>query len=131
MIKNWNTRKLKAEVLDKLVANGEIAGDFVEKDARRRLLGIQEPPWGAGYRRKIVASLLTHTVERKPNEVAITIGVKRSESSFRHGFFIELGSSGAHGWYYDLRGKTVPAHPFLRPAVFENARKIVALLAGL
>lgn len=116
MIKSWTPEQVKKEIMDTLEANGELAGSFVEADARRRLIAIKEPEWGAGYRRKIVAALLMHQVERKANEVVINVGVGRTSSSHHHGFYIELGS------------KTKPAQPYLRPAVFENAQKIVGLL---
>lgn len=115
---NWTPDKFKAELVQQLVANGEIVGKFVEEDARRRLLDIQEPEWGAAYRSEVVARLLTHTVERDGNQVVITVGVAEGSGGRHHGFYIELGSS------------TAPAHPFIRPAVFENGGKIVALLSG-
>ena len=123
MIKSWTPEKVKAEIIDNLVANGEIAGKFAETDARKRLLAIREPQWGAGYREKVVARLLTNQVERGKNEVVIRIGVaesksRKGEARRKHGLYIELGS------------KTAPAQPFLRPAVFENGAKIVALLSG-
>jgi hypothetical protein len=122
-IKSWRPERVKAAIMDELVANGEIAGKFGETEARTRLLAIKEPEWGAGYREKVVARLLTNLVERGRNEVVIRIGVAESKSrkgvaSRKHGFYIELGS------------KTAAAQPFLRPAVFENAGKIVALLSG-
>lgn len=122
-IENWSPQKVRAEVIDNLMANGEIAGEFIESEARRRLLAIREPEWGAGYREKLVARLLTNQIERGNNEVVITVGVtesksRRGEASRKHGLYIELGS------------KTAPAQPFLRPAVFENGAKIVALLEG-
>jgi hypothetical protein len=115
---NWEPGKFKAELVKQLVANGEIAGKFVEEEARRRLLDIQDPEWGAGYRAEVVARLLTSTVEQDGNEVVITVGVAEGSGGRHHGFYIELGSS------------TAPAHPFLRPAVFENGPQIVALLEG-
>lgn len=118
MIKSWTPEKVKKEVVDNLVANGEIVGEFVETDARRRLMEITDPEWGAGYRQKLVARLLMNVVERKANEVVTSVGVAQTKDSKHHGFYIELGSA------------TAPAHPFLRPAVFENAAKIVALLEG-
>lgn len=117
-IKSWSPEQLKKKIMDDLVANGEIAGKFVETDARRRLVSIKEPEWGAGYRQKLVARLLRNEVERGFNEVVIRVGVAVSNEARHHGFYIEMGSS------------TAPAQPFLRPAVFENGRKIVALLAG-
>jgi hypothetical protein len=118
MIKNWNTAKLKASVKARLMGNGRGVGTYVERDARRRLLAITEPEWGAGYRRHVVGNLLTHTVEEKPNEVVIAVGVAASPKGKHHGFYIEIGS------------REAPAHPFLRPAVFENGRVIVGLLQG-
>jgi len=118
VIKNWNPKKFKDELLNDLEKNGEIVGKLVETEARRRLVAITDPPWGAGYRQEIVARLLRFEVERKSNEVVITVGVASTSKSKHHGLYIELGS------------KTAPAQPFLRPAVFENGRKIVALLSG-
>jgi hypothetical protein len=123
VIKSWNPQRVKNAIIGDLVSSGEIVGKFVETEARRRLMAITEPEWGAGYRQKLVARLLTSTVERKSNEVIITVGVRvstsrRGEKARKHGLYIELGSH------------TAPAHPFLRPAVFENGAKIVALLEG-
>lgn len=114
----WNAEAFKAELLAKLEANGAIVGKFVEEEARRRLLDITEPDWGAGYRSEIVARLLTNTVEKEEKAVVINVGVAVGPSGQHHGLYIELGSS------------TAPAHPFIRPAVFENGPKIVALLSG-
>lgn len=117
MIASWTPEQVKKAILDRVEQNANDAGSFVEADARRRLMAIKEPEWGQGYRRSIVASLLTYVVERGDNEVVVSVGVKAGKSSRRHGFYIETGS------------KTMPAQPFLRPAVFENGRKIVGLLA--
>lgn len=114
----WNPDKFKAQLLNDLVANGEIVGKFVEGEARRRLLDIQEPEWGTAYRSQIVSNLLTNTVEKDGEAVVISVGVAVGPSGQHHGLYIELGSS------------TAPAHPFIRPAVFENAGRIVALLSG-
>ena len=114
----WNPDEFKKRLISDLAENGEIVGKFVETDARQRLLAIRDPEWGKAYRSKLVARLLSYEVEVKPKEVVINVGVRPSKSSRRHGFYIELGS------------KKWPAHPFLRPAVFMNAARIVALLAG-
>lgn len=114
----WTPNNIKRRVIAELTANAEIAGKFVETDARRRLEAIQEPEWGRGYRREIVSRLLRYEVEALPKELVIRVGVAPGSSGRHHGFYIEMGSS------------TAPAQPFLRPAVFENGRRIVALLAG-
>lgn len=118
MIRNWKPEAFKAQLKADLIANGEIAGKFVEEEARKNLLAITNPEWGAGYRRQIVARLLSNEVEDKGNMVEIRVGVKVSKDGRHHGFYIETGSS------------TAPAHPFLRPAVFGNGARIVAILAG-
>lgn len=110
--------KFKAQLQEQLVANGEIAGKFVETDARRRLMDITDPEWGKNYRQKLVARLLTNIVEKTENAVIIRVGVAKSKSGSYHGYYIELGS------------KTAPAHPFLRPALFDNKSKILKLLVG-
>ena len=119
----WNAREYKRQLLADLVSNGEIVGKFVEEDARKRILRVQDPDWGKGHR-KYVSMLLTNEVEQKRNEVVIRVGLppgkktKSGETSRHLGYYIEVGS------------KTAPAHPYLRPAVFENGDKIVKLLEG-
>jgi len=117
-ILDWKPDQFRKQLLTDLTANGEVVGKFCEEDARRRLLAINDPKWGAKYRSQVVARLLTYEVETKPKEVIIKVGVRASGSGRHHGFFIEFGS------------RTAPAHPFLRPSVFMNASRIVALLSG-
>lgn len=116
-IKKWSPQKVRDAALKELAENAEIVGKFVETEARRRLYAIDEPAWGERYRRLIVARLLTYVVERKAKAIVITVGVRVGPKGHHHGFWIEFGSS------------TAPAHPFLRPAVYDNARQIVKLLA--
>lgn len=118
MIKGWHPERVKQAALDELMGNAEAVGKFVESDARRRLYAIEVPEWGERYRRLIVGRQLTFVVEREPKAVVITVGVAGGEKGRYYGYYIEVGSA------------TSPAHPYLRPAVFDNARDIVALLAG-
>lgn len=111
----WTPDKFKAALLDQLAERGETVGKYVETDARRRLHNIREPEWGRGYREEIVSRLLAYAVEKKANEVAITVGVAKGNGGSHHGYYIELGSS------------TAPAQPFLRPAVFQNRRNIISI----
>ncbi|MCB9135159.1 MAG: hypothetical protein H6636_07020 [Anaerolineales bacterium] len=123
-IVTWTPENVKKEVIREVASNAAIVGKFIETDARQRLLAINDPEWGAGYRKMVANHLLTSEVEQMPNEVVIRVGTKVSGVSKsgtggrHHGFYIELGSASA------------PPHPWLRPAVFQNAKKIVALLAG-
>ncbi len=119
----WNPDEFKKKLIAELVENGEIVGKFVETDARRRLLAIDDPAWGKGHR-NYVSRLLMNLVERESNAVVIKIGLPPGKTTkagkpTRHlGFYIEMGD--AHH----------AAHPYLRPAVFMNAAKIVKLLSG-
>lgn len=116
-IKDWDPELIIQLAFDKMEANADDAGQFVVDEARRRLQAIQEPEWGAGYRRGVVANLLAYEVDRLGDEeLTIWVGVESSDESSHHGFYIELGSS------------KFPAHPFLRPAIFENGNKILGLL---
>ena len=123
MTVKWQAEAFKKRLMADLVANARLAGKFVEEDARRRVLAIPDPEWGAGHR-SYVARLLTSVVEQESKAVVIKVGLPpgrktKSGQVTRHlGFYIEMGS------------RTAPAHPFLRPAVFQNGAKIVALLAG-
>lgn len=127
---DWNPKKFKQALTAELLANAEIVGKFVETDARRRLLalpdlagdvrvinGVRYLGRGATYRR-YVASLMGNEVEADSRGVTIRVGVRPGRGGSHHGLYIEMGS------------RTNSPSPFLRPAVFENARKIVALLAG-
>ena len=119
----WDPGEFKKKLISELVENGEIVGKFVESDARQRLLKISDPEWGKGHR-NYVSRLLTNVVETERNAVVIKIGLppgkttKEGKQTRHLGFYIEMGDS-HHA-----------AHPYLRPAVFANAAKIVRLLSG-
>lgn len=117
MTLKWNAKQFKEEIKAAVADNGELVGQFVVSDARRRLLAITDPDWGAGHR-KYVSRLVASEVEIKPNEVVINVGARATSKSRHFGFYIETGS------------KSGAAHPWLRPAVFQNAKKIVGLIEG-
>lgn len=122
----WRGAEFKAQVIRDLMANGALVGKFVETDAARRLREYPEldtrvdgvPFKGGGAYRAYVASLMGSDVVQDGNSVLILVGVRPGRGGRHHGLYIELGS------------RTAPARPFLRPAVFENAGRIVALLEG-
>jgi len=116
MTLKWTPEKFKKQLIADLEANGQVVGEFVRTDARRRLTGITDPDWGAAYR-AFVAGLVTYEVKSDKAAVTISTGVKGGRLRW-HGFYIETGTM-----------KRAP-HPWLRPAVFENGKKIVALLEG-
>lgn len=116
MAVRWDDRAFKRQLTGQLVANGEIVGKFVEGEAKQRLLAITDPDWGTQYR-GYVARLITSEVTTERRAVVIRVGVRRSYTKW-HGYYIELGTSRR------------AAHPYLRPSVFQNGAKIVALLSG-
>ena len=127
-ITQWRQKEVMSKVLNDLAANGEIVGKFVEDDARRRLVAIREPEWGEAYRRQVVSRLLTNMVEKTRTGVIIWVGVRQGPKGRDHGLWIELGTQSTV--VDGKRRPGHPAHPYLRPAVFENARKILLLLEG-
>lgn len=126
MIKGWDPGKFKQALTADLLANADIVGKFVQTDAQRRLREFPEietivdgrPYKGGGTYRAYVASLMGFEVSTDSQGVLILVGVRAGRGGTHHGLYIELGS------------KTAEPRPFLRPAVFENAERIVALLAG-
>lgn len=131
---DWNAGKFKQTLVAALVANAELVGEFVEAEARRRLLAFtdlavtvpgratprnpQGNYVGGGPYRAYVAGLLANDVQADAKGVTIRVGVRPGRGGSHHGLYIELGS------------RTAPARPFLRPAVFENAARIIQVLAG-
>lgn len=122
----WKPEVFKAQLIRDLMANAELVGKFVETDAARRLRAYPEldtrvdgvPFKGGGAYREYVASLMGSEVSQDGNGILIKVGVRQGRGGRHHGLYIELGS------------RTAPPRPFLRPAVFENRDRIVALLAG-
>ena len=114
----WQPDKLKKEILKTLQANAQDVGDFVASDARHRVLAMRNMPAWEKYRRKMVAGGIDFEVENKGTYIEIRVGVKTSERSRKHGLYLELGRH------------NLPPSPFLRPTVFMNAKKIIALLSG-
>ena len=120
--KKWDPGAVKAAALAEVAANAEVVGEFVESEARRRLKAIGKPDnrRAVAWRAFLARWALTNTVQVLANEVVIRVGMKVSskKGGRTRGFYVETGSS------------TAPAHPYLRPAVFNNAAKIVQLLGG-
>jgi len=123
MIKNWQPQKVKAMVKGILSQNAEGVGVFVETEARKKLDAISSPDTkrDINYRAFLSKWMLTHTVVITENMVEVNVGMRvgdRGSGSHHHGFFIEIGSESA------------PAHPYLRPAVFNNKEEIIQLFGG-
>lgn len=118
-ITKWDPVAVKNMAKSVIVSHAEDVGHFVETEARRRLDAIEDPDTkrDKNYRAYLSEFILTNTVEDSEKEVAIRVGMKiGKQGQTHHGFYIETGSS------------TAAAHPYLRPAVFDNGKEIVAML---
>lgn len=126
MIKNWNTRQFRNELLNLLEKRGEMVGVLVRQDARRRLSTIQDPIWGTKYRKGALVPLIDFVVERKMDEVIVTVGMGTSSSAS----YLKQSVSTHFGFYIEMGSRRFPPHPYLRPAVFENGGAIVRIFEG-
>ena len=117
----WNTDEVKKMAKQQLSSNADMAGKFVEDDARRRLNDIQKPDTKADvdYRNYLANYILTHSVEENKNEIVIRVGMKIGREGQRH-----------HGYYIETGSSTAPAHTYLRPALMHNLKKILGILVG-
>ena len=118
----WDPEAVKRAALAEVAENAAIVGQFVEAEARRNLEAIDRPDSkrSVAWRRFLARYVLRHTVEVDAETIVIRVGILTNSKpgGNTRGLRVELGS-------YDT-----PAHPYLRPAVFGNAKKIVALLSG-
>lgn len=107
-------------VMSSIESRVDMAGKFVEDDARRRLGAIRKPDTerDKNYREYLSKFMLTHITETKKKEVVSRIGMLiGKEGQTHHGFYIERGSS------------TAPAQPYLRSALVQNLRDILGILS--
>lgn len=102
---DWEARKKKylAKVSGQIVVNLDEVGQFVVEQARNRA------PVGTGRLRDSI----TYIVEVKDGRPRAVVGAPKREF---------------YAIYQELGTKSQPAHPFLRPAVYENAKEIVRIL---
>jgi HK97 gp10 family phage protein len=106
--KDWNTQRVKAAVAGEVVVNMERACQFVAEQARSKA------PTRHGRLRKEIGFEVNVTAYR--NVIEGRVGVKRGDAFYAR--FVEWGT------------RKMRAQPFLRPAVFNNAREIVRIIAG-
>jgi len=120
VIAAWHADIVKEQTMALVAERLATAAKFVETAARANLAAISDPDWGAGYRNQVVGRLLTSFVAKEDKAVVAKIGVRSvsGKGGDHHGFYIELGSA------------TAPAHPWLRPALFDNQAEIMQILEG-
>lgn len=116
-ITEWRQDEVVGEVTAELEAKMETAAKVVEVAARRNLLAISEPDWGSAYRAMLANYKLSSFVVRSDKEIEAGIGLPG-------------GKAGHDGWYIETGSTTAPAHPWLRPALLHNLRKITQLLSS-
>lgn len=106
--KNWNPQKVKVAIAGEVAQNMELACQFVAGQAKTL----------APRRRGQLISDIDFDVEvtARGNVIEGRVGVRRGKAFYAR--FQELGT------------RFMQAHPFLRPAVFGNAREIVRIISG-
>lgn len=121
-VKNWNPQAVRDLITNTLTAGLDMAGKFVEDEARARLRKITQPDTkrDVNYRRYLADYILKHVTEVDGKDLVTRIGMRiGDDGQTHHGFYIETGSS------------TAPAQPFLRPALFHNARDVISILENV
>jgi len=104
---SWRPEQLKRDIQKKLLTNAEAVGTFVAGRASQL----------APKRTGALAAAIDYVVTRSGWDVEIVVGVPKASKAF-YARFQEFGT------------RRMAAHPFLRPAVQQNAAEIVRLLTG-
>ena len=105
-IREWNEKALLVKVSGQVLRGMDRACQFAAAQAEAKA------PRGTGQ----LAGEIDYEVQPERGSVVGYVGVRKGKAFY--GYFQELGTS------------RMPAHPFLRPAVYENAGQIVKLIAG-
>jgi hypothetical protein len=114
---DWKPQRVKASIADAVEENMKYACVFVQLRARANLMGIANPPEWRRYRQRFLGPLVDFEITKDGDDIIGRVGIRQKEE-WRGGYFIEIGR------------KNLPAHPWLRPALFNNARDIVRILGG-
>lgn len=102
---NWDAYKKRwlAKISGQVVVNLDEVGRFVVEQAK----GLA--PVGTGRLRDSI----TYIIEVKDGRPRCVVGAPKREF---------------YAIYQELGTKSQPAHPFLRPAVYQNAKEIIRIL---
>lgn len=110
-VKDWNPKRVKAMVAGNVAkAMTDDVGPFLVQEARARV------------RRRTgkLSDAIDFIVTVWGDKIEGVLGV-RTGAKGGHGFL---------GWLHEMGTSKMAAHPFLRPAVFDNAAEIVRRLGG-
>jgi hypothetical protein len=119
--RSWEADKLISHIGENIQRNAEQTGDFIYTQAKKNLDAIQTPAdaRSKNYRYYLSKYILTHFVEREKDLISIYVGMRIGKNGQRH-----------HGYYIETGSHTAPAKPYLRNALFNNLRDVVAMLTG-
>lgn len=106
-ITEWKQKELLAKVSGDVINGMEAACLFAKAQAKAHA------PVGTG----LMKARITHKITARGKSITGYVGVFKNSGAF-YAQFVELGTS------------KMAARPFLRPAVFGNAKKIMKLVAG-
>ena len=106
--KDWNPQRVKANIAGRVAENMYDACRFVVEQAQSL----------APVRSGVTRAEIDFKIEigARGNVIEGIVGVKRGKAFYAK--FLEFGTS------------KMAARPFLRPAIFNNAREIVRIIAG-
>lgn len=105
-VTHWDQRRFLAAISGRVVNNMYEACSLVAADARRRA------PVASGRTRANIA--IETEITAREQYVEGRVGVR---AKYYWAYFAEVGT------------RHMAAHPFLRPAVYHNAKRIVAILS--
>lgn len=114
--KDWNPQRVKAHIAGTIVQNMEVACKFVEGQARSNARSAFTSRTGKTVRD--ISHEISSEVGAFGNAIEGRVGVLKGKGKAWYAFFLEFGT------------RKMRARPFLRPAVFNNAREIVRIIAG-
>jgi len=104
IVQEWNAEELIAEISGRVVNGMDRACQFAAGETRAR----------APKRTSRMEGNVDYEVVARGNEIEGRVGMKGGKPFYWK--FVEFGT------------RKMPAHPFIRPAVFENAATIVRLI---
>lgn len=107
-VKEWNQKAFIAKVSGQVLSGMDKACQFAAGQAKSRVR----------KRTGLLEGEIDYEVRPERGDVVGYVGV-RAESGRSKAFY---------GYIIEVGGKGHPAHPFLRPAVFENGAEITRLI---
>lgn len=117
IINEWRESELINEISGRLLSGMDDACQFAVQQARERA------PIGATGK---VRRLIDYEVKGVGNDVVGYLGVNKG----KHGGARSNQGEAFYWYFHEVGTSKLPARPFLRPAVFENAAEILRRLTG-